>query len=525
MDLKDRLRVKINTICQFCSAGCAVELNVNEGVNSSAMSMSGVVNPDGFICNRAIKGYQNIYNGERITQPLLKTSMGFKAISCDEVSLLVEEHIHEEDPSDNVFFAGARLSNEELYVIQKIARAGVATNNLHSFHYLGRGTGYLQNTKANIPVNEILDTHVVYIIGDTLPIASPYTWHIIQRAKQETNVKVNWVTPSGIGVISALADEIVDVHSFYSFLKLANHYLIKTGKAESFFTDEICLDFPIYKTKLLSEDIDKHLQQAKVSTLDIEDFVNHFLQAGKAIVVFAEEELSGNSCREIHNLAMLTGKLGKYADGIIAIKECVNSQGLIDMGIHPEYGQGAVEVNDPGFMSKTQATWGIEKLPEKGCSDFDAVLRSSPRNLFIFGEDPVGNATKDKVLIESFIAKAEFTVVQDFYMTTTAQMADLVIPSTYLFESGGTYTNTQKIIQQVSRQLPLDFEMNSFEQLAAIAKRLGLSEMNSPIEAMFESITMFPDGCTQKRPRFVYTDNDDEHRIFRHGADGLNALD
>jgi predicted molibdopterin-dependent oxidoreductase YjgC len=513
VDLKDRLGVKINTICQFCSAGCAVELNVNEGVNCSVLSVSGVVNPDGFICDCAIKGYQNIYDAERITQPLLKTLLGFRHISFDEAFLLIEEHIQEENPSENAFFAGARLSNEELYLIQKIARAGVVTNNLNSFHYLGRGTGYLQNTKANIPVNEILDTRVVYIIGDTLPIASPYTWHIIQRAKKEENVKVVWVTSTGNGVVSEIADEIVETHSIYSFLKLLNRHLIETGKADSFFTDEICLDFQTYKTNLLSEDVGEHLTQADVSSLDIEQFVDSFLEAGKAIVVYTEEALSGNTCREVHNLAMLTGKMGKYADGIVAIKEAVNSQGLIDMGIHPDYGQGAVDINDSEFLLKAQETWRVEKLPEKSSSDFYSVLNNAPKNLFIFGEDPIGDATTHKALIETYIAKAEFKVVQDLYMTPTAMMADLVMPSTYLFESGGTYTNTQKIIQQVGQQLPSNIEMNGFEQLAAIAKRLGLPEMKSPIEAMFESIAMFPDGCAQKRPRFVYTKHDDYFHI------------
>lgn len=505
--------MKINTICHFCSTGCAVALNLDDKNNSSVSSVSGLINPDGFICDRAIKGYQNINNSQRITHPLLKTSMGFRSISFDEAFLLIEEHIQEEEPNENAFFAGAHLSNEELYLIQKIARAGVGTNKLYSFRYLGRGTGYLQNTKANIPVNEILDTRVAYIIGDALATASPYTWHVIQRAKSEENVKVVWVTSTGAGPISSIADIIVQINSVYSFLKLINRHLIETDKADSFFTDEICLDFPIYKTNLLGEDPEQLYQQAGVMALDIETCVDQLIEAGKAILIFTEEELSGNSCREVHNLAMLTGKVGKYADGIIAIKECANSQGLIDMGISPEYGQGAVEITDPDFLLKAQETWGIETLPGKECSDFEAVLNNPPKNLFIFGEDPLGDAFNDLSLIETYIEKAEFSVVQDFYMTATANKADLIIPATYLFESGGTYTNTQKIIQQVSQQRPSNIKMDGFEQLAAIAVRLGLPEMKYPIDAMFESITMFPAGCTQKRPRFVYTDSDDFNHI------------
>ena len=500
--------MKINTVCQFCSAGCAIELNDNDHFNVSVLPISGVVNPDSFFCDRAVKGYQNIYNKDRITHPWLMTSMGFRSISFDEAYLLIEEHIQEEEANDNVFFASPRLSNEELYLIQKIARVGVGTNNLHSFQYLGRGDGYLQNTKANIPVNEILDSHVVYLIGDALSTISPYTWHIIQRAKREENVKLVWITQTGIGVDLAMVDETVITHSIYSFLKLVNRHLIATGKADAYFTDEICLDFPAYKTNLLSEDLEDYLQRACITASAVEKFVNDFLTAGKTSVVFTEGECSGNCCREIHNLAMLTGKMGRYADGIIAIKEDVNSQGVIDMGIHPEYGPGVVDVSDVEFLAKVKETWGVEQLPAKGIVDIDSVLNNPPRNLFIFGEDPVGDGIIDRSIIESYISKAGFSVVQDFSMTPTAQLADLVIPATYIFESGGTYTNTQKIIQQVSQQLTPEIEMNGFEQLAAVAVRLGLPEMKKPIEAMFESVAMFPSGCTQKRPRFVYTESE-----------------
>lgn len=513
--------MKINTICQYCSAGCSLELNVDEGKEPTLSGQAGVVNTDGFICSHAIKGYQNITDPNRLMQPWLKTRMGFRRISFDEAYLLIEEHIKEVEPNENAFFAGARLSNEELYLVQKIARAAVGTNNLASFHYLGRGTGYLHSTKANIPVSEIISTQVVYIIGDSLPEVSPFTWHLVQQAKSEQNVKVVWITLAGTGVISEVADEKIVVHSLFSFLKLVNRYLIESGQADSFFTDEICLDFASYKENLLAESRDLHIQNAGITHSVVEDFVKDILSSGKGAFIFTEQELSGNACRELHHLAMLTGKMGRTADGIIAIKESANSQGLIDMGIHPEIGHGGVPVDDEDFLLKAQTFWGVEKLPGKGKSDFDSVINSHPKNLFIFGEDPVGDAFKNKELFASYIANAEFSVVQDFYMTPTAQLAELVMPATYLFESGGTYTNTQKIIQQISSQMHSTVEKSGFEQLAAIATRLGLPEMKIPGEAMLESIMLFPSACTHKRPRFVYSGEDDDKRTFSNGAVSL----
>jgi predicted molibdopterin-dependent oxidoreductase YjgC len=510
--------MEVKTICQYCSAGCSITLNIDKKTDPIIKGNTGIVNTDGFICQQAINGYRYLNHPNRLTEPLLKTSMGFRKISFEEACLLIEENIKEVEPDENMFFAGTRLSNEELYLVQKIARAGVGTNNLSSFHYLGRGDGYLHNSKSNIPVSEIGSTEVVYIIGDMLPATNPFTWYLVQQAQKEENIKIVWITQTATGEISGFADEKIVVHSIYSFLKLINHHLIESGQVDKMFTDEICLDYTPYNEGMLSESKEQLLQEAGIGISEVEVFVKPVLSSLKALFIFTEAELSGNTCREVHNLAMLTGKMGRIADGIIAIKESANSQGLTDMGIHPCYGQGGVEIEDEDLRLKMKSLWNIEKLPGKGSNDFESVLNSKPKNLFILGEDPIGDTINNKEQIASFITNSGFSVVQDFYMTPTAELAELVIPATYLFESGGTYTNTQKIIQQVNTQPNAELEMTGFELLANVAVRLGLSEMKTPTEALLESVMLFPAACSNKRPRFVYSNEDNNNRIFRNGA-------
>ena len=122
--------MEVKTICQYCSAGCSITLNIEEKTDQIINGNTGIVNADGFICQRAIDGYRYLNHPDRLMEPLLKTSMGFRKISFEEACLLIEENIKEVEPDENMFFAGARLSNEELYLVQKIARAGVGTNNL-----------------------------------------------------------------------------------------------------------------------------------------------------------------------------------------------------------------------------------------------------------------------------------------------------------------------------------------------------------------------------------------------------------
>jgi len=510
--------MEVKTICQYCSAGCSITLNIDEKTDPNINGNTGIVNIDGFICQRAIEGYRYLNHPDRLKEPLLKTSMGFRKISFEEACLLIEENIKEVEPDENMFFAGARLSNEELYLVQKIARAGVGTNNLSSFHYLGRGDGYLHNSKSNIPVSEIGSTEIIYIIGDMLPTTNPFTWYLVQQAKKEENIKIVWITQNGTGEISGFADEKIVVQSIYSFLKLINQHLIESGQADKMFTEEICLDFTPYKEGMQSESKELLLQDSGITISEVESLEKSVLSSQKALFIFTEQELSGNACREVHNLAMLTGKMGRIADGIIAIKESANSQGLTDMGIHPCFGQGGVEIEDEDLRLKMKSHWGIENFPAKRSNDFETILNSKPKNLFIFGEDPLGDALKNKEQIASFITNSGFSVVQDFCMTPTAELAELIIPATYLFESGGTYTNTQKIIQQVNTQRNPELEMTGFELLANVTTRLGLTEMKTPTEALLESVMLFPSACSHKRPRFVYTNQENNNRIFMNGA-------
>jgi len=83
----------------------------------------------------------------RILRPMRKVDGEFHEISFDEAFRMINERITTSTPDENAFFAGARLTNEELYLIQKLARAGAKTNNIGSFHYLGRGEGYRGNSE------------------------------------------------------------------------------------------------------------------------------------------------------------------------------------------------------------------------------------------------------------------------------------------------------------------------------------------------------------------------------------------
>ena len=139
------------------------------------------------------------------------------------------------------------------------------------------------------------------------------------------------------------------------------------------------------------------------------------------VIVFSEKEVSANTSFELYNLAMISGKLGKTANGLISLKEKNNSQGLFDMGISPDSGVGGISVNDKVLNDKLKKIWGIEALPVSVNTNlYDLILKGKIKNLFIFGEDPIGCAI-ERNKIAGLFSKTEFMVVSDYFMTETAK--------------------------------------------------------------------------------------------------------
>jgi len=203
---------------------------------------------------------------------------------------------------------------------------------------------------------------------------------------------------------------------------------------------------------------------------------------------------------EIVNLALITGKLGKSSCGIITLKEKNNSQGLIDMGISRVLKFGG-KLN--GF--------GNDNFMEKGI-----------KNLFIYGEDPVGCIT-NKDEIKNFIRKSSFVVVQDYFITETAELADLILPASLPAETGGTYTNTQKYILSFEPAMESKVETNNWLQLTSLMTMLGKEVVYGSIHditfEMASALRELDDNHRDKKYGFMFTEEDNFSRNFDFGCD------
>jgi formate dehydrogenase major subunit len=215
-------------------------------------------------------------------------------------------------------------------------------------------------------------------------------------------------------------------------------------------------------------------------------------------MLFSEIELSGNEVLELNNLVYITGKSGKTASGLICLKEKNNSQGIWDMGLHPSVSVGSRLNSQPDVV-------------------LDRLREGTLRNLFIFGEDPIGCAS-DPEYIREWMGRSEFIVVQDYFMTETAGLADLVLPSSLPYELEGTFTNTQRVIQEFQPFMTGKQGNNSIGQLVGMLGEFGLNGLKDSADARNEALKTLATGPLYEKI-FNFTTDNNYSPLFNHGCD------
>lgn len=512
-----------HTICNLCSVGCTLELSHDNGNIVSVTGAKGLINPSGEYCRYPQSGYTAISGDKRITQPLLRTEDGFRNITWGETFSILHDKITEQIPDEKAFFAGARLTNEEQYLVMKLSRACAYSNNIGSFHYLGRGTNYTKLSRANIPFAELIESKKICIIGAELFRDNPVAGDFIFKFSELNNIQLQLVTDKEDSeLIDHIEDRLV-IKSYFHFIKAVNYYIVKNELEDREYIKNLVENFTHYKEQLLALDFTGLCKEAGVDEDIVKQFAGSFRDESHAVIVFSESQLSSHACGEIFNLALLTGKHGRTGAGLLLLKENNNSHGLHDTGCMWNLGPGATPWDDPFQRSTAQFIWGSKDLPsERGCS-LHKLRETGYKSVFIFGEDPVGCAVNPDEMRE-LLGKSSFIAVQDYIMTPTAEMANLILPASFPYETGGTFTNCQRVIQKVDRRLPSPLEYNTWDQLNELISMSGYPKIETIDDVTFELASLLPKFCTSSKLLFRMNTDDNLNPMFNWGCDVLHRL-
>jgi formate dehydrogenase major subunit len=494
---------KLKAIDNYGSEG--VSMNLLSHKNKFVMEVEGAegyINKYKTIGRRPKFGYKYLNDKSRITKPLLKKNGKFEQISFTEAFNIIKDKIENSEAEANAFFAGARLTNEELFQIQKFARQIVKTDLISNFHYLDRVEGYRSNDLANTPFEQIEKANKIYLIGAELIEDNDYVGFLVNNARKKKNAQVNYISTKENSKMLHKVDSQLKIKDYFSFVRAVNHYFISANIQNQLFIDDNTKGFEAYKKAILKNDFESLCEKAGVSTDFVKNWANGFNRESNAIIIFSEKYISGNTSRELYNLALISGKLGKTASGLIPLKTKNNSQGLFDMGVFPCLLPGGERIKD------IKSNIISEKLEN-----------NSLENIFVFGEDPIGCAI-DKSIVNKWFDNAKFVLVQDYFLTETAEQADLILPANFPIENSGSFTNTQKVLQQFDKQKDCEIEFNNLEQINELATIFGF-DFNSETSEVFEEILKNLPIIDKKPYKICYHEKDNYNRLFDFGCDNL----
>jgi len=498
---------KTRTICTYCGVGCNLEVATKNGEILSIQAPVDAEVNGGHTCLKGRYAFKFYNHEDRLRQPLIKKDGKFEEVSWDEAyDFITSKMTHfknEFGPDSMAGISSSRCTNEENYLMQKLFRAVLQTNNIdgcarvcHSPTALGMqrifGTGAATNS-----VDDLKDTNCIMVIG-----ANPTSGHPVTGAKlKQFAMKTDNVSI----VIDPRQTEMAKYATYHlalrpgtnvAVLNMMMHYIIVEEVADEKFIADKTEGFEDYKQSLLNIDID---QLEKVSGVDrnlVRKAAIAYASAPNAMSFHGlgvTEQYQGTfTVMQIADLALLTGNIGRRGVGVNPLRGQNNVQGAADMGVQPHQGAGYLDITNDDVNRKYNEFYGATvpkhigyKIPEM----FEAGLKGDLKAIWIMGEDVVQTDPNTQKVIKA-LSNTDLVIVQELFMTETAKYADVVLPGASFLEKEGTFTNGERRVQAVRKVVEPQGNCKADGQIIIdVMNRMGYQQADYSAKTMLEEIS------------------------------------
>lgn len=490
------------TTCTFCGVGCGIYLETDgRRITGTYPSMSHPANR-GRICVRGWHVHEVASSPDRIRRPLIRDQGAFREATWHEAIALVATQVarirSEYGPDAIGFINSPRCSNEESYLLQKLARAVVGTNNVdHGMGAYRAGSIEILLEMLGVPaatnsLEDIEKSDVIVVDGVDLGVQLPTIGGRVLRAKL-AGAKLIVIDPRRHR-IAEHADVFLQIRPGTDLLLLGAmaKVIVDRGLADLEFARARCTNFDAFLNAVHSYDVLWVAEACGVSPESIEAAATLYASGAKSMVMYSTgaEARGLGAVQSIVNLALLTGNVGKAGAGIMPLAEQNNLQGCCDMGVHPHRLPGYASVADEASRQRLETLWG-SKVPARPGLTAQGMLESaasgSLKALWIDRHDPT-TAVSQKA-VTAGIERLEFSVVQHLFMTETARCADVILPVVAFGEERVTFTSTERRIQLAERVInPPEGPVPAWEQIVRVANQLGARWAYASSSAVMDEI-------------------------------------
>ena len=506
-----------DSICSYCGTGCSIKLGVykENGQLVRIKSEVGQGVNNGNLCGKGRFGYEVVHSGNRIVKPLIKRSSKFDEVEWEEASKAVANNFKtfaEQSPSSIGVIGSPRCSNEDNYMLQKLFRGVIGTNNIDS---CARFSNYLwnENLEASFgtsylpsDIKDVKKADVLLVVESNLTETNPvYSIDLMQSARFGESKK--------LVVISSMGSKLTKYAQKWLRAKAGTNVMVLNGIMKSMVDQNLINDENLKQTEGLAGFKEKlsaltYEQVTSVTGLnkeEIDEAAKIFGEAKNGLITLsmalAENTKGSHTLQSVMNLAILSDNVKEDFIGLHLATEFNNSNGVIEMGVLPDMLPGYISINDPA-AEQFKAAWQSEIPAEVGLNAsqmIDAILEDKIKALFIMGENPVVNFP-DTAKVKQALNKLELLVVQDLYMTETAEMAHIFLPAVSWAEKDGTFTNMEGRVQKFSRGMKTQgLAVADWRILAEIAKELKMDiDYDSAFDITNEIAELVPENIKYK---------------------------
>ena len=469
---------KVLTTCPHCATGCQFYLVVRDNKIVDVEAADGPSN-HGLLCVKGRNGsFDFVHSPDRITTPLIKNKETgkFEPASWEEaISYTAKRLMEIKEKYGNESLAGfacSRSANEDVYMVQKMVRTCFGNNNTdncarvcHSATVAGLaktlGSGAMTN-----PIYDIThDVDTILLVGSNPEEAHPVVgMQIRQAVKNGTRLIV--VDPRSIGLT-----KYADIHlklrpgTNVAFVNGMMHVIIKEGLVDQKYIEENAEGFEQLKELVKDYTPEKVGEICHIDPEKLVEAARMYAKADKAPIIYClgvtEHSTGTEGVMSLSNLAVITGKIGRSGCGVNPLRGQNNVQGACDMGALPTDYPGYQKVDNDEVRAKFEKAWGVSLNPKPGLKAtdvFPAAIKGDIKGLYICGEDPVVT-DPDTEHIKKALTSLDFFVIQELFMTKTAEYADVILPGTSYTEKEGTFTNTERRVQRIRTAVKLEGDM------------------------------------------------------------------
>jgi len=482
----------VKTHCCFCGQQCGIQLKVRENQVVGFEPWEEFPFNRGMLCPKGVKRYLQNNHPDRLLDPLLRSEQGFRKATWDEALDFTARRlgeIQERYGKDAVaVYGGASLSTEKSYLVGKFARVALGTRHVD---YNGRlcmvSAGHAYKPafgvdRSPLPWSDIPKAQVLLIIGANIGDCAPITTDYVWRCRDNGGKLI--VADPRITPISRNADLYLPVRPGTDLALLMGllHVVLRDGLEDRQFISEHTSGFEAAAEAVQPYNPQQVAEMTGVPPQSIEKAAHWFAEAERAIALHAkgiEHQSKGTeNCAAVINLCLATGNIGREGAGCAMITGQGNGQGGREHGQKCDQLPGQRSIDDPEARRHVANVWGIpvEQMPQKGLTAveiMEAIHRGEIKGLLSLCFNPLVSLP-DATFTREALEKVEFFGVIDFFLSETAQFADVVLAGSLHEEEEGLGCTAEGRVIHIRKAVdPPPNARQDCNILCDLARRLG----------------------------------------------------